>query len=162
MEQNIAFPDPSLSEAAIETQTPEAPSGRPPRRFSTLPAAEKAGVLADWLEASKARDLIALDVRGKNPCMDVLLVVTASSARHARSLADGLLEQSKLNKYEYLRMEGYQAGQWVLVDLNDIVVHIFQAETRELYRLEALWSDAPRLRDTRSPAPATVESVLAD
>ena len=106
---------------------------------------------ADWLEASKAADVTVIDVTGLNPCMDALIVATATSARHARALADGLLEQSRLHEYEYLRMEGYQAGQWVLVDLNDVVVHLFLTETRELYRIEALWRDAPFLR---SPAPA--------
>lgn len=118
----------------------------PLRRYSTQPASEKAAVLADWLEESKARELTVLDVSGKNPCMDVLIVATATSVRHARSLADGLLDQCKQRNFEYLRMEGYQAGQWILVDLNDIVAHIFQAETRDMYRLESLWPDALRLR----------------
>ena len=114
--------------------------------WSTAPATEKALTLADWLDDNKAGDLIVIDVTGLNPCMDALIVATATSARHARALADGLLKQSRLHRYEYLRMEGYQAGQWVLVDLNDVVVHLFLAETRELYRIEALWRDAPLLR----------------
>ena len=143
---------PGAPDAAIIPPTPQASSLHPAnRRYSVAPAPEKALVLADWLEASKAADVTVIDVTGLNPCMDALIVATATSARHARALADGLLEQSRLHEYEYLRMEGYQAGQWVLVDLNDVVVHLFLTETRALYRIEALWRDAPFLR---SPAPA--------
>ncbi|MBS1377504.1 MAG: ribosome silencing factor [Bilophila wadsworthia] len=98
-----------------------------------------------WLEESKARDVVALDVAGKSPCMDVVIVVTASSLRHAKSLADGLMEQCTKNNYEFLRMEGYQTGQWILADLNDIVVHIFQQDVRELFRIESLWKESPAL-----------------
>ena len=71
-----------------------------------------------------------------------VIICTASSARHARSLADGLTEMCKKEKFELLRTEGYQEGQWVLVDLNDIIVHIFQEPVREMFNLEALWTDA--------------------
>lgn len=165
MEQNTALSGGTRGEAPASSAVlrpgepgaasiPPAPQVSPVhpenRRYSAAPAPEKALVLADWLEAGKAADVTVIDVTGLNPCMDALIVATATSARHARALADGLLEQSRLHEYEYLRMEGYQAGQWVLVDLNDVVVHLFLAETRELYRIEALWRDAPLLR---SPAP---------
>lgn len=164
MEENTALSggtraEASASPALFRPDAPDAAAGpsaseNAPRPagghvYSTAPATEKALVLADWLENNKAGDLTVIDVTGLNPCMDALIVATATSARHARALADGLLEQSRLHHYEYLRMEGYQAGQWVLVDLNDIVVHLFLTETRELYRIEALWRDAPLLR---SPA----------
>lgn len=138
---------PNTALDAIVTPASEpAPGPAKGHSYSTAPATEKALALADWLDDNKAGDLIVIDVTGLNPCMDALIVATAASARHARALADGLLEQSRLRRYEYLRMEGYQAGQWVLVDLNDVVVHLFLAETRELYRIEALWRDAPLLR----------------
>lgn len=114
-------------------------------KYSTAPAAEKTAVLVKWLDESKARDVVALDVAGQSPCMDVVIVATASSLRHAKSLADGLMEQCTKNNYEYLRMEGYQTGQWILSDLNDIVVHIFQKDTRDLFRIESLWNQAPVL-----------------
>ena len=110
------------------------------KKYSTLPAAEKAPVLMDWLKEHKARDLDSFNLPEGNPLAEMVLICTASSARHARSLADGLSELCKQNKFETLRTEGYQEGQWVLVDLNDIIVHIFQEPVREMYRLEALWS----------------------
>ena len=122
-----------------------APKAQAARKFSTASASEKTAVLVKWLEESKARDIVALDVAGKSPCMDVVIVVTASSLRHAKSLADGLMEQCTKNNYEFLRMEGYQTGQWILADLNDIVVHIFQQDVRELFRIESLWKESPAL-----------------
>ena len=110
------------------------------KKYSTVPAAEKAPVMQDWLAEHKARDLASFTLPEGNPLADLVLICTASSARHARSLADGLTEMCKQQKYEILRTEGYQEGQWVLVDLNDIIVHIFQEPVREMYRLESLWA----------------------
>lgn len=149
MEQNNST---SQASQAAPAHSP-APKAQPIRKFSTASAAEKTAVLVQWLEESKARDLVALDVAGKSPCMDVVVVVTASSLRHAKSLADGLMEQCTKNNYEFLRMEGYQTGQWILSDLNDVVVHIFQQDMRELFRIESLWKDAPVLYgETSAPA----------
>ena len=114
----------STASQATPANTP-APKAQAARKFSTASASEKTAALVKWLEESKARDVVALDVAGKSPCMDVVIVVTASSLRHAKSLADGLMEQCTKNNYEFLRMEGYQTWQWILADLNDIVVHIF-------------------------------------
>ena len=112
------------------------------KKYSTVPASEKAPVIQDWLNEHKARDLASFTLPEGNPLADLVLICTASSARHARSLADGLTEMCKQQKYEILRTEGYQEGQWVLVDLNDIIVHIFQEPVREMYRLESLWAGA--------------------
>ncbi|MDE7011711.1 MAG: ribosome silencing factor, partial [Mailhella sp.] len=93
-----------------------------------------------WLVEGKAKDIKVLDV--KSSVTDMVVIVSASSARHAKSLADHIIMESKKEKFEILSTEGYQAGTWVLVDLNDIVVHIFQEETRELFQLENLWREA--------------------
>ena len=112
------------------------------KKYSTIPASEKAPVMQEWLAEHKARELASFTLPEGNPLTDIVLICTASSARHARSLADGLTEMCKQQKYEILRTEGYQEGQWVLVDLNDVIVHIFQEPVREMYRLEALWAGA--------------------
>ena len=118
------------------------------KKYSTLPSAEKAPVIQNWLFEHKARDLSVFQLPEGNPLADVVIIASASSARHARSLADGLSEMCKQEKFEILRTEGYQEGQWVLVDLNDIIVHIFQEPVRELYRLESLWASAPASSST--------------
>ena len=125
-----------------------APIGATPvRRFSTESLTDRLKVIVPHLEEHKARQLLALEVRGKSACSDAILIATANSLRHARSLADGLLELCRERNYEFLRMEGYQNGQWILVDLNDLVVHIFQTETRNLFRLEGLWKGSPVLHE---------------
>ena len=120
-----------------------------PNRFSLLPAATKAASLASWLEEHKARDLIMFDVSGHNSFTDVVIIVSAASVRQGQSLAEGILELCRQEKFEFLHLEGQTAGQWILVDLNDVVVHIFQGPARELYNLEGLWRDAAVLRDSR-------------
>ena len=122
------------------------------RKFSTESALEKTKVLVEWLTENKARDIVALHIASQSQCTDAVIVVTASSLRHAKSLADGLMDQCSKRNYEFLRMEGYQNGLWILADLNDIVVHIFQKDTRDLYRIDALWKQAPVLHgDTARP-----------
>lgn len=114
--------------------------------FSPLPARQKADVILPWLDEHKARDLVAFDLAGSHPLTDVIIIASASSARHARSLADSLLELCGRERYEFLRLEGYEGGLWILADLNDIVVHIFQEPARELYQLESLWRGAESFR----------------
>ena len=92
-----------------------------------------------WLEEHKAANVVSLDLNGQNAFTTALVIASAGSARHARSLADGLGELCRLRNYEFLRTEGYTAGQWILVDMNDLVVNIFQEPVRALYGLEALW-----------------------
>lgn len=72
--------------------------------------------------------------------------------RHAQSLADGISALCHEKKYEYLRMDGYTNGQWLLVDCNDVVVNIFQEATREMYNLEALWSVPSSREELRTMA----------
>lgn len=124
------------------------------KKFSTIPARDKAGVILAWLTEHKARDVAAFELAG-NPLTDAIIVASASSARHTRSLADGLLELCDRERYEFLRMEGYQGGMWVLADLNDIIVHIFQEPVRELYNLESLWRGAEPLEVPAGPGNAS-------
>ena len=127
------------------------------RRFSQLPAVDKAARIASWLDERKALDLVILDVSGKSSFTDVVIIVGAASVRQGQSLADGILELCRQENFEFLHLEGQAAGQWILVDLNDVVAHIFQRPARELYNLEGLWRDAVVLRDSRpisSPASA--------
>jgi ribosome-associated protein len=119
------------------------------KKYSTLSAQEKSPVLQNWLTEHKARDLAVIQLPEGNPLADIVIIVSASSARHARSLADGLSELCKQQNFEALRTEGYQEGQWVLVDLNDIIIHIFQEPVRELYHLESLWNNVEALSAAR-------------
>ena len=104
---------------------------------------EKIGQIATWLADKKGTAIRALDVRGISPLTETMVFVTARSARHAQSLADEIMQRLGEKKWEYFGVEGLQAGQWVLVDCNDVIVHIFQDEFRTLYNVEGLYSKAP-------------------
>lgn len=101
---------------------------------------EKAGEIATWLEEHKAADVVLLDLADRSTFTEAMVIATATSVRHAQSLADGVNGLCGERNFEFLRMDGYQVGQWILVDCNDFVVNIFQPETRDLYKLESLWS----------------------
>jgi ribosome-associated protein len=93
----------------------------------------------------KAEDLVALDVRKLTSFTDTFIIVTGTSDRHARSVADSITEAMAKRGEKPLGMEGYDEGRWVLIDLDDVIVHVFQDEVRRNYDLERLWSDAPAL-----------------
>ena len=91
----------------------------------------------------KAEDVTALDVRELTSLADTFVVATGNSDRHVRSIADAI---GKAIEKDGLRgTEGYADGRWVLIDLNDVIVHVFQPQVREFYDIERLWSDAPEL-----------------
>ena len=93
----------------------------------------------DALDDLKAVDVRVLDVREKTNVTDVMVIATGTSARHAKSLADNVVAKSKESGVPPMGIEGEDVGEWVLVDLGDVVVHVMQAEVRELYQLEKLW-----------------------
>ena len=92
------------------------------------------------LEDMKARDLRILDVRGLTSVTDYLLIASGTSDRHVRSMARALIDSAKQAGLPLLGVEGQEAGEWVLVDLCDVVVHVMQPRTREIYKLEDLWA----------------------
>ena len=112
------------------------------KRFEAVESRDKALAVASWLDEKKGEDILILDVRGLSQVTDYVALVTARGARQAQALADHLLAELRARNYEFLAMEGYQNGQWILVDCNDIVAHIFQEESRRLYNLEGLWTGA--------------------
>ena len=93
----------------------------------------------------KAQQLVALDVHDVSSIADTFILVTGTSDRHARSIADSVVEEVRKGGEKPIGIEGYDEGRWVLIDLGDVIVHVFQSEVREAYDLERLWSDAPPL-----------------
>jgi len=116
-----------------------------------LSARDKAVLVAGWLLEKKAREVLALDVADINPICEAMVVASAANVRQAKALADHVLERCAEEGISYLGMEGYRLGQWVLLDLNDVTVHIFQEEVRPFYNLEGLWSEGKPI-----PLPETV------
>jgi ribosome-associated protein len=101
----------------------------------------KAAVI-DALEDIKGFDITAMDVRKLTNMTSYMIVCSATSSRQAKAIGDNVREKMKEKGYEIRGTEGEKEGEWVLVDLNDIVVHIMVPASRAYYNLEQLWGDA--------------------
>ncbi len=115
------------------------------KQHTPIRSDEKAVCVATLLHEKKASDVLGFDLRGISGFTEYMLVACATSVRHGQALADALLAYCKQQNLEFLRVEGYDSGTWILLDMNDVVVNIFQPDTRSLYDLEGLWADAPKL-----------------
>ena len=93
----------------------------------------------------KAENVVALDVRDVTSFADVFILATGGSDRHVRAIADAVKGVVEELGEPPLGIEGYDEGRWLLLDLGDVIVHVFQSEVRAHYDLERLWSEAPRL-----------------
>ncbi len=109
------------------------------------PTREKMAAMARWLDEKQARDIQALDVTGLCSIAEGMVLATARNARHAQALGGHLLDRAGEQGWEYLGMEGQRSGNWLLIDFNDVVAHVFLPDTRSFYNLEGLWSEAERL-----------------
>ena len=94
----------------------------------------------------KALDLTLIDLREVSDAADFFILCTATSEPHVRSLANDLVETLRESGERPWHVEGMESLRWVLVDLVDVVVHIFRGEAREYYALERLWGDADTTR----------------
>jgi ribosome-associated protein len=101
----------------------------------------------------KAEDVRILDVRGLASYADFLVLMSASSDRQVKAVADAVDEEMRKAGQRPIGIEGQGAGQWILIDAGDVVVHVFQSEARGFYDLDSLWSDAKRV-PLAVPAPA--------
>ena len=91
----------------------------------------------------KASNVIILDMRGIVSFTDYFLICTGESDVQIRAVADAIMREMKKKKSKVWHVEGYEDADWVLLDCGDVVMHIFQTETRQFYQLEKLWADAP-------------------
>lgn len=92
------------------------------------------------LEDLKAQDIRIVDLRGKSPLMDMMIIATGSSHRHVKSLAGNVIRRAKEAGLHVRSSEGEREGNWALVDLDDVVVHVMLPRIREFYNLEKLWT----------------------
>ena len=93
----------------------------------------------------KAREMVALDLRGLNDATDWFIIASGTSDAHVRGIAQAVLTRLDAAGVRAHHVEGLQSGRWVLLDFVDVVVHLFHPEARAFYQLERLWHDAPRL-----------------
>lgn len=91
----------------------------------------------------KAEDAVIIDLRKLSAATDYFVICTASTDRHVKAIADNVVEGLEQEGHKPWHIEGYTAKRWVLIDYVDVVVHIFNRDTRAFYSLETLWGDAP-------------------
>jgi ribosome-associated protein len=102
-------------------------------------------IVVDALEDLKAVNIVTLDVTGLTDVMDFLIIASGTSNRHVKSLANNVCMEAKRQELRPLGVEGEDAGEWVLVDFGEVVVHVMLPATRDFYDLERLWvnTDSP-------------------
>lgn len=98
------------------------------------------------LEELKGQDVTAIDVREKTSVTDFMVIASGTSSRHVKALAENVLEKVKEQGLRPLGSEGLDGGEWALLDLGDVVVHVMQVPTRQFYDLERLWQGAEQSR----------------
>jgi ribosome-associated protein len=107
-------------------------------------------LVIEKLEDMKGQDIKCIDVRGKSPITDMLVIVTGNSTRHVKSLAQSVELAAKEAGVIPLGIEGERDGEWVLLDLNDIILHAMLQTTRDFYNLEKLWEAGEAIPQVRA------------
>jgi ribosome-associated protein len=98
------------------------------------------------LDEDKAEDVVAIDLRGKSPVADHMVIASGRSARQVTAISEKLVERFKARFGRSPRVEGKEAGDWVLIDGGDVIVHVFRPEVRAFYQLEKMWMEPADIR----------------
>lgn len=101
--------------------------------------ADVQSLVHEILDDMKAIDVVAMDVRHLTPITDAMFVATGRSDRHVRAIADAIVDQTGKTGLRPLGIEGMDGGEWVLIDLADVIVHVMIQRTRDFYEIEKLW-----------------------
>ncbi len=102
--------------------------------------------VCETLAKKLGENIVAIDMQSVTPFTDWFVIATARNVRHAASLADELETEALKNGYRVRKKEGEEGSTWILLDLYDVIVHIFTEDARMQYRLENLWADRPSER----------------
>ncbi len=131
------------------SKPPSAPVARAGR--ATKATAKK---IAGFAVEKKATDVLVMDLRKVTDVTSFFIVATGGSSTQVRAIVENVLERCRQGGLEVYHVEGYDSQRWVLIDLVDVVVHVFQPDVRAYYQLERLWGDAPveRLDDDAAQA----------
>ncbi|WP_323716588.1 ribosome silencing factor [Paracoccus aminovorans] len=109
-----------------------------------------------FLDDDKAEDVVTIDLRGRSAMADHMVIASGRNARQVASIAEKLVERLKEQTGRTARVEGKETGDWVLIDTDDVIVHVFRPEVREFYQLEKMWMPTDALRS------ATLDRMRAD
>lgn len=121
------------------------------KEYQNLSGVELARVCAQAALDTKAEELLILDVRGLTSFTEYFLIMNGTSTRHVQALAETIEAQLRSKRIKSSTAEGLREGMWVLLDFDDVVVHIFHHEQRKFYDLEGLWSAGKRIAIVPSP-----------
>lgn len=109
-------------------------------------AARALELVLSSLEDSKAEDIVSINIVGKSALGDYMIVASGRSSRHVSAICEHLISDMKDEGFGGARVEGLEAGDWVLIDTGDIIIHVFRPEIRAFYNLEKMWA-APDLEE---------------
>jgi ribosome-associated protein len=99
----------------------------------------KIEAILEWLTAKKAENIRVYEVQGKTDYTDVIVVCEGSADLHNKAIATHLIDMAKENHLKVLSKEGIDSAQWILIDIGDVVVHIFLPQTRDYYKIDELF-----------------------
>jgi ribosome-associated protein len=138
--------DDVLSDTATATRSGVAPHPMPPltgdaARPQPSVSALLAAILAS-LDADKAEDVVTIDLAGKSEMADHMVVASGRSSRQVQSIAEKLVAKLKSEYDRVAKVEGKDAGDWVLIDTGDVIVHVFRPEVLDFYQIEKMWAGA--------------------
>ncbi len=121
-------------------QTSEPKKGTKQTQKAAIAAIERVlETVMTCLDDSKAEEITKIDIQDKSALADYMIIASGRSGRHVSAVADHLLRQLKSEGFKSIKVEGLQSADWVLIDIGDIIVHIFRPEVREFYSLEKMW-----------------------
>jgi ribosome-associated protein len=127
----------------------DGPEGGPLKLATTgqlvLPSLDRAVICARVAADNKGRDIVVLDMRGITPLYDFFVLATGTSRRLVHTITEEVDAALLAQGDRRISIEGYEASTWVVQDYGDVVVHVFNTQTREYYGVEELWADAPRI-----------------
>ncbi len=113
------------------------------REFSRMNSEQLSDLVVDALDDIKGLDIVKLDVRDMTTVTDFMVLASGTSSRHVQALVDNVAEKAKDAGHKPIGVEGEEGGEWVLLDLQDTLVHVMLPKVREFYNLEKLWSISP-------------------
>jgi ribosome-associated protein len=100
-------------------------------------------LVVEGAQDKKAFDILVLDLKNRSDITDCFIICSGNTKIHAQAIADSILEQTYGTEFKSTAIEGYYSGNWIVIDLADLIVHVFQKEVRNFYNLERVWGDAP-------------------
>lgn len=115
-------------------------------QYSSQSGIELATICAQVATDAKAEELIILDVTGISSFADYFVIMNGRSTRHVHGIAEAIENELRSKRIKASHTEGLNEGMWVLLDFDDVVVHIFYHEQRSFYNLEGLWHDAKKVQ----------------